>query len=116
MKALLKIGALAFGLSLGVVVGSRLSGQATALAVGVVLGVVAGLPMGALVLLIQQRGDRREQRVVHDRGYPPVVVVNPGLSPGVPASMRSETSYLPPAGDYLSQRQFKIIGEEEEWE
>jgi len=112
VKGLLKLGALGFGVAVGVAVGSRLSGQATALAVGVVLGVLAGLPMGGLVLLVQRRGERGEPRVAQERGYPPVVVVNPGL----PSGMRSETPYLPPAGEYTSQRQFRIVGEEEQWE
>jgi len=78
--------------------------------------VLAGLPMGGLVLLVQRRGERGEPRVAQERAYPPVVVVNPGLPSGMPSGMRSEMPYLPPAGEYASQRQFKIIGEEEQWE
>lgn len=110
MKGLLKLGVLGFGVALGAVVGSRLSGEATALAVGVVLGVLAGLPMGGLVLMLQRRGEGERQRVVQEQRYPPVVVVNPGISPG----LRGEVPYLPPVGEYAPQRQFKIIGEEEQ--
>jgi hypothetical protein len=108
VKGLLKVGVLGFGVALGVVVGSRLSGEATALALGVVLGVLAGLPMGGLVLMLVRRGEGARPQVVHEQRYPPVVVVNPGI----PAGVRSDVPYLAPAGEYPPQRQFKIIGEE----
>ena len=111
VKGLLKVGVLGFGVALGVVVGSRLSGEATALALGVVLGVLAGLPMGGLVLMVVRRGEGARPQVIHEQRYPPVVV-NPGIPPGV----RSGGPYLPPAGEYPPQRQFKIVGEEEQWE
>jgi hypothetical protein len=117
MRVFLVLGAI-FCVALAVVVGTRMSVDATALVVGVACGVLASVPTS--LLLIWALG-RRDQAGAAGRAagpgfgyqYPPVVVVNPGQGYGRPgwgqaAFPGSDEMPLPGGG-----RQFKVVGEAE---
>ncbi|MBI3761457.1 MAG: hypothetical protein HY260_06290 [Chloroflexi bacterium] len=80
-KTILLIALIVFAASLAVVVGQRLSAEATAVIVGVVAGVAAGIPTSLIVAWVATRGRAGETRVVEERradsGEPRIVVVTP---------------------------------------
>ena len=110
MRRLLGLSLLAFAVSLGAVVGYRMSSEAMAVVVGVVCRVLASIPMSLLILVVSRRMDRQnyEERYEPRRDYPPVVVVNPGgVQQLPPLSLPTSPAPLP------TMREFKIIGEDE---
>jgi hypothetical protein len=110
MKELLKVSVVAFAITLAVVVGNRLSAEATAVIVGLVFGVLASVPLSLIVLLIVRRTERREPPPRWE-SYPPVVVIQPGAQP------QAQPPYLSPFAVPLAtpnQREFRIVGEEDE--
>lgn len=117
MRRVIALATIAFTITLGVVVGSRLSSEAMAVVVGIVCGVLASVPTSILLLVLARRlmaePPRRAERQRH--AYPPVIVVNPnaGHSDRM-ASPFYDAAEDRPAG-YLT-RDFRIIGEEEEEE
>ncbi len=108
-----------FCVAVALVVGSRMSVDATALVVGVVCGVLASIPGSLLLIWASYRRDEllNAKQNGHPGAspyYPPIVVVNPGQPPyrqaGDPLAFPPPTSTLLPTGT----RQFKIIGEPED--
>ena len=114
MRGFIALVILAFTISLAVVVGNRLTSEATAVVVGVVCGVVAGLPASVLLLIAVRRlGQRSDAPAAgHQPPYPPVIVINPNASPPQTEINPFAEPPLPPGG-YLP-RKFRIIGEEDE--
>lgn len=108
---------LAFCVTLAIVVGSRMSVDATALLVGVACGVLASIPTS--LLLVWALG-RRDQTYAGRNGgtgggyqYPPVVVVNPGQGmsrPGWGQPALPAYDEMPLPGGI---RQYKIVGDAE---
>ncbi len=103
----------AFGLTMAVVVGQRLSDQALAVIAGAVCGVVASIPPSLLIIWVTRRKQERAQ--AWPSPYPPVVVVQPPAA--YPGGMSD------PSGRYLSPptwtapaapvpREFVVVGEE----
>ncbi len=111
MKKVVTVVLVGFAVTLAVVVGQRLSVDAMAVVVGVVCGVAASIPTSLLVLLATRRREQGvEQRPAAGPGYPPVVIVNPGVSAGPGMG----GPYLPPvAGPSAAPRQFRVIGAED---
>lgn len=106
-----------FCVALALVVGSRMSVDATALVVGVACGVLASIPGSLLLIWAFYRRDQiLEAKRASDLSphYPPIVVVNPGQNNGRP--MWDSMAYPPPASALLPSgaRQFKVIGETED--
>ncbi len=102
----------AFGLTLAVVVGQRLSDQAMAVLAGSVCGVAASIPPSLLIIWVTRR--KQEPRMPYAGPYPPVVVVQPPTAypPGVG---ERGGRYLPPAYAQMNipvQREFVVVGEE----
>ncbi len=104
----------AFGLTLAVIVGQRLSDQAMAVLAGSVCGVAASIPPSLLIIWVTRR--KQEQKGAAYAGpYPPVVVVQPPAAypPGVGDG---GSRYLPPMvapmGAVPVQREFVVVGEE----
>lgn len=118
MRRFIAIVLLAFTISLGVVVGNRLSSEATAVVVGVVCGVVAGLPTSVLLVVVMRRlGERPPSSpTAQHPPYPPVIVINPNANPFQPPSNPFTDPPILPGSN--SPRRFRLIGEEdeEEWE
>jgi len=106
-----------FCVAVALVVGSRMSVDATALVVGVVCGVLASIPGSLLLIWASYRRDEMlEARRSSSANpyYPPIVVVNPSQNTGRqvwdPMACPPPTSALLPGGI----RQFKVIGEAED--
>ena len=104
-------GAIAFGVTLAVIIGLRLDQAALAVIVGVVCGIGSGIPTSMLIVMLMRRQDmKRERRVTRQvepepPPSPPVVVMAP---PNVP-QLSQPLNWPQPA---TTQRQFTIIGEE----
>jgi hypothetical protein len=111
----------AFAVTLAAVIGSRMSAEAVAVVAGVVCGVAAGAPMSLLLLLLFNRGPRREvvdgwsnlaptsNRV---GGYPPVIVIQGGST--APGALPPPYYTTVPTGAEPEQRRFHLVGQHEE--
>jgi hypothetical protein len=132
--------AVAFVVTLGVVVGTRMSSDAIAVLVGVIAGVAASIPCALLLLAVtrrqetrapdpystrapasRQRGAAFESGVYPRQSMPPVIVVTPGsagpqqiapwsTAPG-PADAANLMGYN--SEPPRGQRQFRVMGYEE---
>jgi len=120
MKRTVVIVGAVFGVALAVLIGTRMSTDALGMLVGVVCGVLASLPTSLVLvwaLLRRTRGSSGMEAQggrygVAGHNYPPVVVVNPEPSYGLPGygPPLGGAHSLPPAG---STRSFKVVGDEE---
>jgi hypothetical protein len=117
-------------------IGGSLSADALGMAVGVLFGVLAGLPAALLVLISGRRreadrdeqSERRKQSLpAYYGGYPPgygqpPVIVLAGNGMQAAQGFGSGSGYpgqhqyaLPAPRETVDVRQFKVIGEKEEW-
>jgi hypothetical protein len=111
---------LGFAVTLAVVVGKRMSTEAMAVVVGVICGVAAGIPMSLLIMLIVNRSRQQPcpdewagAQVGNRPGtYPPVVVIQGGTA--APSGLLSPYYPIPAPTQQPVQRQFRIVGEDEE--
>jgi len=108
MKKLAGMVVAAFVVTLAVIVGTRMSTEAMAVVAGVVCGVAAGIPTSLLVVAVTNRRTGERVRVQPQRGYPPVVVIQPGQT----SSTCAQLPYLPPMGPTAGARNFRVVGEE----
>lgn len=110
--------ALAFMVTLGLVVGNRLSEEALGVLAGAVCGVCAAIPTSLIVVAVSRRHregrslgySRAEQRDLDSewhRPYPPVVVVSPG---SVREGSRAAWNTLPPSLSTPMDRSFRVVG------
>ncbi len=109
LGVVLLIFAAAFGLTLAVMVGQRLSEQAMAVLAGAVCGVVASLPPSLLIVWVTRR--RQEPRGIAAGPYPPVVVVQPPLPTAFQPIPSGGATYPAPYGP-PAPREFVVVGEE----
>jgi hypothetical protein len=103
----------AFGLTLAVMVGQRLSDQAMAVIAGAVCGVAASIPPSLLIIWVTRRKPGTPQAWAGP--YPPVVVVQPPAMPAVPTGA-TDPRYPPtliPASTVPMQREFVVVGEDD---
>ena len=99
--------ALAFAVTLAVIVGGRLSDEALAVLAGAVCGVGAAIPTSLLIVAVSRRRDERRVQPSAPQGpYPPVVVVAP---PGVQQRPNGWNT-LPPSLSAPIQRHFTVVG------
>jgi len=123
--------ALGFVVTLGVVVGTRMSSDAIAVLVGVIAGVAASIPCALLLMAVTRRPEKRElerydsqqyddrrhndwrysERMDPRRAAPPIVIVTPGQAMSQQLPYVTPFSY-PPAPSQ-SQRHFRVMGYEE---
>ena len=128
LVALLTLG---FIVTLGVVVGTRMSSDAIAVLVGVIAGVAASIPCALLLMAVTRRreteaparyderqyeahryNDRRySDRIDPRRAVPPVIVVTSGNA--APLQLPYSASFPHQATPPQSQRQFRVMGYEE---
>lgn len=116
--------ALAFAVTLAIVVGNRLSNEATAVLVGALCGISATLPVSLALFIAMNRnwGHSENNQTIRPeypapRGYAPqtpVVVISPpptAPSPygyyGSPYFLPAQVNDAPPGA-----REFKIVGDE----
>jgi hypothetical protein len=115
LTQLIALLAVAFMVTLGVVIGTRMSSDAIAVLVGVIAGVAASIPCALLLMAVTRR---RESEFVEERepvrqAGPPVIVVTPGASP----QQQQLPQYAPyglPAERPQNRRQFRVMGYEDD--
>jgi predicted dienelactone hydrolase len=114
VKGFLWVIAVAFAVTLAVIVGWRLSSEAMAVLVGVAAGLLV-----VWVTTRQWRAERegREQRQAQAVSQPqmPVVVVAPPAAPSLAGPAAWAQSY-PPQLPAAPRRQFTVIGQDAAWE
>jgi hypothetical protein len=122
VKQVVVLLALAFVVTLGVVVGTRMSSDAIAVLVGVIAGVAASIPTALLLMAVTRRREsekedrERQAHYTMGRAAPPVIVVTPGggvqqqLPYGSPYGYAEPVAGLQPG----QRRQFRVMGYDEE--
>lgn len=122
MRAILTTSLIAFAVTLAVIVGQRLSGEAMAVIVGVIAGVAASIPTSLIVVWVATR--RRPEEIIErePRGYAPsvqpppeprIVVVTPPPASAWP--LHAYPTYAPPYPAVpAAPRTFSVIGGEED--
>ena len=123
MRPLNGLLALAFIVTLGVEVATRMSSDAIAGLVGVIAGVAASIPCALLLMAVtrrQESGARESEVQETYRGanaqqpLPPVIIVSPGNAG--PQQLPYPASYPYQAPVQRGQRQFRVLGYEDEGE
>ena len=108
--------ALAFAVTLAVVIGNRLSDEALAVLAGAVCGVGAAIPTSLLIIAIMRRRDKpseqwnnlHQSHPHQQQGYyPPVIVVSPSNSQQQPHNWNG----YPPSLTTPIRREFTIVGD-----
>jgi predicted dienelactone hydrolase len=124
VRALLWIAAVAFAVTLAVIVGWRMSSEAMAVLVGVAAGVLASIPTSLIVVWVTTRQWRAERegregqaraQSMPSQPQMPVVVIAPPAAPSLAGPATWAQSYAPqlPAAP---RRQFTVIGQDAAWE
>lgn len=123
-------------------IAGQLSADALGMAVGILFGVMAGVPTALMVMASGRRRAAEEEETNNRRrqsqamqhpshyggyaagGYPPqppvIVLAGPGMGqPGYPQGYGDpygqQRSRALPAPEAVDVRQFKVVGEKEEW-
>lgn len=106
MKRLLLVMGICFSVTLAIVFGSRVSGDALAVIIGVILGVFSSVPTTLLFsyLLARQRPPQNPPPAMPYQ--PPVIVVNAGDKPG-----QSYSPGLPALAPPEQGRKWTVIGD-----
>ncbi len=112
LKLMTGIAALAFAVTLAIVVGNRLSDEAISVLVGAVCGVGAAIPTSLIIVAVTRRQDKQEHRNYQSpnpaASYPPVIVVAP------PGGQNGEYWRALPssfnASGAPSRRRFTVVG------
>lgn len=129
IRQLIVLLTVAFMVTLGVVVGARLSSDAIAVLVGVIAGVAASIPCALLLLAVTRRQEDDDEELYPDerggydryddprRAAPPVIVVTPGqASPQqLPPWASGQADWAAWEGSPSShaRRQFRVMGYDE---
>ena len=124
IKQLVALLTVAFVVTLGVVVGTRMSSDAIAVLVGVIAGVAASIPTALLLMAVTRRRESSEDERYRDPRYaaaraaPPVIVVTPGGGVQQQLPYGSPYGYTAPYAGLPSgqRRQFRVMGYDEEEE
>ncbi len=110
LKIFVGLVAMAFAVTLAVIIGNRLSDEALAVLAGAVCGVGAAIPTSLLIVTVTRRRDQVRAPTMptpqYQRSYPPVVVVAP---PGVQQGAGAWNA-LPPSLNAPQQRNFTVVG------
>jgi len=91
--------AVAIVITLGVLIGTRLSSDSIALLVGVLIGIMASIPTGFLFAwALSRRNEQQARTPMGNSQYPPVVVVNPGAGMPWGQPVQAPVAALPASG------------------
>lgn len=121
MRRILPLVLLAFGLTLAIVIGQRMSTDAMSVVIGVAVGIAASVPTSLLLvaLLRKERGAPMPQDPPPSWGpYPPQL---PMQSPNVIVLDPSQFGKaqwqmpLPPPAAEAGMRRLQVIGDDNEW-
>lgn len=115
MKRAIIAMALAFFVTLAVVVGSRLDAEALAVVVGIVASIAAGVPTSILLLVVLARRDRAPDEGVgyRARSYPPVVVIQGDQASPLPYQPPFPASTVRHHDDALEvEGAYRVLGDE----
>jgi hypothetical protein len=116
LRVFLGVVAVSFVVTLGLVVGNRLSDEALGVLAGAVCGVGAAIPTSLIVVAVTMRRDRSDSRSAPGRSpgdwprpnpYPPVVVVSPPVGQQRP---HQTWNALPPSLSAPIERSFTVVG------
>jgi hypothetical protein len=116
VKVFLGVVTVAFVVTLGLVVGNRLSDEALGVLAGAVCGVGAAIPTSLIVVAVTRRHSGSESRRVSGQSYddwsrpnpyPPVVVVAP---PTGQQQSHQNWNALPPSLSAPIERNFTVVG------
>lgn len=123
MRELVALLALGFIVTLGVVVGTRMSSDAIAVLVGVIAGVAASIPCALLLMAVTRRRDRKVSVRYQDRQYrdhvdphrtaPPIVIVTPGNAAPQQLPYARSFPYHDTHPQQQPRRQFRVMGYQE---
>jgi hypothetical protein len=128
LAQLIALLAVAFVVTLGVVVGTRMSSDAIAVLVGVIAGVAASIPCALLLMAVTRRqaeesefypGTRRGRDAHEPRpaappaATPPVIVVTPGSAVPQQIAPWSTTHAVIDGAQLQGRREFRVMGYEE---
>lgn len=110
IRSILGCSVVAFSVTLGVVVGNRMSAEAMAVVIGIICGVAASIPMSAIILALSRpsRAGLQEEPVLQPS--PPMFVVAPGTPSRPAAPWVDYPAYAAPS--MPAPREFRVIGEE----
>jgi hypothetical protein len=108
LKVFAGIVAVAFAVTLAVIVGVRLSDESLAVLAGAVCGVGAAIPTSLLIIAVTRRNGRNGSTHPQARDqYPPVVIVAPpGSQPQLPTEIPGPSIPKP------RQRTFTVVGDD----
>lgn len=108
--------AMAFAVTLALIVGNRLSDEALGVLAGAVCGVGAAIPTSLIVVAVSQRrseprdlsisGQTVQPPMSQQRPYPPVIVVSPQSGQQWPNGWNA----LPPSLTTPMERNFTVVG------
>jgi hypothetical protein len=124
MKQIVAVAVVVIGSVAVWTLGSQLSADAVGMAIGIILGVLAGIPASLLILVGSRRRseheephwERERQEHMSPAYQPPVIVLANAPQPAQPPMFAPAP---PHAVDHWPQRsaarQFKIVGEQEQW-
>ncbi len=115
LRLILLIAAVAFAVTLAVVVGLRLSDQAMAVVVGVIAGVAASIPTSLIVVWLTTRHlavlhEARRREPEPEREASPQVVILQPTPTAAPQAFHPGYPVLPAQTVATPSRQFTIIG------
>ena len=120
-RQLIALLVVAFVITLGVVIGLRMSSDAIAVLTGVIAGVAASIPTALLLMAVTRRREEEEEPEWYPepsrRPSPPVIVVAPGNMPQTMANYQpSYPSYPAPLPQPSPRREFRVMGYDDEEE
>jgi hypothetical protein len=116
MKKFIILAGFAFVISLGIVMGVRMSADAMAVIIGIIFGLLASIPTSIILVWVLRQRDRQfEAQFSQGRPFgpyhPPVVVVNGHGTNGYGYNSLPAPQ-LPVAPASPAGRQFKVIGQD----
>ena len=122
MKQVGGLALLAFGVTLALLIGQRMSTDAMAVVLGVAVGVAASVPTSLLLVALL----RRERPGAHEAAPPPapaapnVIVLNPADWAGGNLAAGPNRNYLPLPPETLyapdgGMRRLRVVGDDDAW-
>jgi hypothetical protein len=113
MKKFLFVAGITFCVTLAIVMGTRMSPDATAVVIGIVCGVLASIPTTIMLVWVLRQREKQDSAQFGQRAlgqFPPVIVVNGQGTSGYNGAFSGPA--LPPGSTANAPRNFKVIGQE----